>query len=82
MWKKIYDIIEQVLTLTQRVTRHDKQIDELSHQMRELTLFVHRNAGRQEAERETMRLWIENQILKIERKQLKARLGEETDDEQ
>lgn len=46
MWKKIYDIIEQVLTLTQRVTRHDKQIDELSHQMRELTLFVHRNAGR------------------------------------
>ena len=40
--------------------------------MRELSALVYRVAARQEAERENTRLWIENQVLRFEQKQLMA----------
>jgi cell division protein FtsL len=44
MWKKIYDLLEQLVTLAQRVSKHDKQIEELRQEVRELTGMVHRLA--------------------------------------
>lgn len=73
MWKKFYDLVERVLTLSTRVSRHESQIDQLQREMRELSALVYRVAARQEAERENTRLWIENQMLRFEQKQLMAR---------
>jgi regulator of replication initiation timing len=67
MWKKIYELLEQIVTLAQRVSRHDAQIEELRQEVRELTSMVHRLAvevnrlsDRQTSEREKMELWVEN----------------------
>ncbi len=75
MWKKIYELLEQLVTLAQRVSRHDKQIEELRQEVRELTGMVHRLAievnrlsDRQTSDREKMELWVENQMLKFERR--------------
>ncbi|MCP9496162.1 MAG: hypothetical protein MSG64_17065 [Pyrinomonadaceae bacterium MAG19_C2-C3] len=70
MWKKFYDLVERVLTLSTRVSRHESQIDELRREMRELSALVYGVVARQEAERENTRLWIENQLLRFEQKQL------------
>lgn len=75
MWKKIYELLEQLVTLAQRVSRHDKQIEELRQEVRELTGMIHRLAvevnrlaDRQTSEREKMELWVENQMLRFERR--------------
>lgn len=75
MWKKIYDLLEQLVTLAQRVSRHDKQIEELRQEVRELTGMIHRLAvevnrlaDRQTSDREKMELWVENQMLRFERR--------------
>jgi len=74
MWKKIYELLEQLATLAQRVSRHDKQAEELRQEVRELTGMVHRLvievnrlADRQTSDREKMELWVENQMLRFER---------------
>lgn len=77
MWKKLYELLERIVTLTQRVSRHDKQIEELRQEVRELAGMVHRLAmevnrlaDRQTMERKNTELWVENQILKFERRLL------------
>jgi cell division protein FtsL len=40
MWKKLYELLERVFTLTQRVTRHDAQIEDLRQEVRELSFIV------------------------------------------
>jgi len=87
MWKKIYDLLEQLVTLAQRVSRHDKQIEELRQEVRELTGMVHRlamevnrMADRQTSDREKLELWVENQILKFERRLSPARSSEDDSD--
>lgn len=66
MWKKVYELLEQLVTLAQRVSRHDKQIDELRQEVRELTGMIHRLAieanrlaDRQASDREKTELWVE-----------------------
>ena len=84
MWKKIYELLEQLVTLAQRVSRHDKQIEELRQEVRELTGMIHRLAvevnrlaDRQSSDREKMELWVENQLLRFERRLPPARSDEE-----
>lgn len=75
MWKKLYELLEQLVTLAQRVSRHDKQVEELRQEVRELTGMMHRLAievnrlaDRQTSDREKMELWVENQMLRFERR--------------
>ncbi|MGA9997023.1 MAG: hypothetical protein WBP93_16520 [Pyrinomonadaceae bacterium] len=75
MWKKLYELLEQLVTLAQRVSRHDKQVEELRQEVRELTGMLHRLAievnrlaDRQTSDREKMELWVENQMLRFERR--------------
>ena len=84
MWKKIYELLEQLVTLAQRVSRHDKQSEELRQEVRELTGMIHRLAvevnrlaDRQSSDREKMELWVENQLLRFERRLSPARSDEE-----
>ncbi len=83
MWKKIYELLEQLVTLAQRVSRQDKQIEELRQEVRELTGMLHRLAvevnrlaDRQASDREKVELWVENQMLKFERRLPPTRSGE------
>jgi regulator of replication initiation timing len=75
MWKKLYELLERLVTLSQRVLRQEMQIEELRQEVRELTGMVHRLAmevnrlaDRQTSEREKMQLWVENQLLRFERR--------------
>ncbi len=85
MWKKVYELLEQLVSLSQRVSRHDKQIEELRQEVRELTGMIHRLAievnrlaDRQTSDREKMELWVENQMLRFERRLPPARSNEES----
>ncbi|MBA2339705.1 MAG: hypothetical protein H0V88_04875 [Pyrinomonadaceae bacterium] len=84
MWKKLYELLERLVTLSQRVSRQEKQIEELRQEARELTGMVHRLAmevnrlaDRQTSEREKMQLWVENQMLRFERRLPPARSSED-----
>ena len=75
MLKKIYELLEQLVTLAQGVSRHDKQVEELRQEVRDLTAMIHRLAievnrlsDRQTSELEKMELWVENQMLRFERR--------------
>ena len=66
------------------MSRHDKQIEELRQEVRELTGMIHRLAvevnrlaDRQSSDREKMELWVENQLLRFERRLSPARSDEE-----
>lgn len=86
MWKKLYELLERIVTLSQRVSRQEKQNEELRQEVRELTGMVHRLAievnrlaDRQTSEREKTELWVENQMLKFERRMLPPRLDVKDD---
>jgi uncharacterized coiled-coil protein SlyX len=83
MWKKLYELPERLVTLSQRVSRQEKQIEELRQELRELTGMMHRMAmevnrlaDRQTSEREKMQLWVENQMLRFERRLPPSRPGD------
>lgn len=37
MWKKLYEVLSRLFTLTQKVERHDKEIVGLRQEIRDLT---------------------------------------------
>ena len=68
MWKKLYEFIIRVLTLAQTSARHDDQIEDLRQEMMHLASQVNRLSDRQKSDRELVKLWVENQLLKFERR--------------
>jgi hypothetical protein len=64
-----------VISLGQKVERHDKQIEEMRQELRDLTLLVHQvvmetrhRDEKQTLEREKLLLRLENQLLRFERR--------------
>jgi archaellum component FlaC len=85
MWEKIYDIFAKVLSLTIKTEQHDKEIEKLNAEVKELNalyrdliIAINRVADRQESEREKILALVENQLLKFERR---LPTGKETSDE-
>ncbi len=75
MWEKIYDIFAKVFSLTIKTEQHDKAIEKLNDDVKELnTLYrdliiaINRTADRQDSDRETILALVENQLLKFERR--------------
>ncbi len=75
MLEKIYDLLSKVFKLTTNVKLHDKQIEKLNEEVKELNslyrdliIAINRVADRQESEREKILAPVENQILKFERR--------------
>jgi hypothetical protein len=75
MWEKIYDIFAKVFSLTIKTEQHDKAIEKLNDDVKELhTLYrdliiaINRTADRQESDRENILTLVENQLLKFERR--------------
>lgn len=88
MWKKIYELLEQLVTLAQRVSQHDKRIEEVRQEVREmagmvldLAIKVNHLEDRQTSDCEKTALWVENQMLKFERRLLPARSSEDDSEE-
>ena len=75
MWEKIYDIFAKVFSLTIKTEQHDKAIEKLNDDVKELhklyrdlIIAINRVADRQESEREKILALVENQLLKFERR--------------
>ena len=75
MWEKIYELLSKVFKLTTTVELHDKQIEKLNDEIKELNqlyrdliIAINRVADRQESEREKILALVENQLLKFERR--------------
>lgn len=85
MWEKIYDLITKVFSLTIKTEQHDKAIEKLNEEVKELNslyrdliIAINRVADRQDSEREKILVLVENQLLKFERR---LPSGEEKKDE-
>lgn len=75
MFKRLLEMAKQLLTLTQETQHNKAEIKELRQELRSLTEVVqrlvyeiHRVGERDEHEREKMKLWLENQFLRFERR--------------
>ncbi len=75
MWDKIYDALASLFTVGVKVEKHEQEIKELRAENRELldsvrflAADIHRVSARQDLEREKIELYIENQMLKFERR--------------
>lgn len=75
MWEKIVDLLARVFKLTTKVEQHDKDIEKLNLEIRDLNqnyrdliIAINRVADRQESEREKILALVENQLLKFERR--------------
>jgi hypothetical protein len=84
MWKKLYEVLSRLLSLTKKVEAHDKEIAEIRQELRDLTAIVHRLAfevqrisERESHEREKIQLKLENQLLRFERRLPSAKPIEE-----
>ena len=43
MWKKFLELLSRVISLGHQVERHDKQIEEMRQELRDLTLLYERH---------------------------------------
>lgn len=75
MWKQIYEALKQLLLLTQQTEKNRGEIKELRQELQELASVVERLAyevrrtrDNEAHEREKMRLRLENDLLKFERR--------------
>jgi len=75
MLEKIYDLLSRVFKLMTNVELHDKQIEKLNEEVKELNrlyrdliIAINRVADRQESEREKILALVENELLKFERR--------------
>ncbi len=75
MWEKFYELLSRIFKLTTTVEWHDKQIEELNEEVKELNrlyrdliIAINRVGDRQESEREKILTLVENEMLKFERR--------------
>jgi hypothetical protein len=75
MWKELFSLFRQLLTLAQDTDRNKTENEKLREELDELTQFVHgmahelRRATEHEAhEREKLALRLENALLRFERR--------------
>ncbi len=75
MWERIYNALATLLTISIKVERHEKEVDRLNSDMREMAgtlreilVMVRNISTERESERREIALYIENQMLKFERR--------------
>lgn len=75
MWEKLYNALSTLVTIGVKVERHEKEIETLKAENRQLAAILHevlaelRNVSQhRESDRRTIELFIENQLLKFEKK--------------
>ncbi len=75
MWEKIYNALATLVKIGVKVEKHEKEIDALKKENRELAAIIYeilaelRNVSQQrDSDRREIALFIENQLLKFERR--------------
>ena len=75
MFKRLFEMAKQLLTLTQETQHNKTEIKELRQELRSLTEVVqrlvyeiHRVGELDGHERDKMKLWLENQLLRFEQR--------------
>ncbi|MDQ3747483.1 MAG: hypothetical protein M3367_00495 [Acidobacteriota bacterium] len=75
MWEKIYNALSTLITIGVEVEKHEKEIDLLRTEMRQVSAMLHevlaelRNVKQQrESDRREVNLFVENEMLKFERR--------------
>ena len=75
MWAKLLDLIAKVFTLTLNVERHEKQIDKLQAENKELKEIINENSAKinvlvyaVQAESDKTKMWVEKELMKFERR--------------
>jgi len=84
MWKRFFEVMRQVILLTDKTERNANDIAKLQESMKDLTLALEQLRyelysvrDKNEHERSMIQLRLENQLLKFERR---LKPGEESDD--
>jgi anaerobic ribonucleoside-triphosphate reductase len=75
MWEKLYNALSALIAISVKVDKQEKEIESLKAETRELAGILHevlaelRNVSQQrDADRREIALFIENQLLKFERR--------------
>ena len=75
MWERIYNALATLLTISIKVERHEKEVDRLNSDLREMAgtlreilVMVRNISTERDQERREIALYIENQMLKFERR--------------
>ena len=75
MWKELFKLAKQLITIAQdtdrnktRIQELQKQIEELTRQVQWITFELRRSAEYEANEREKMALRLENALLRFERR--------------
>jgi hypothetical protein len=83
MWKELFNLFRQLLTLAQDVDRNKAENERLREELHELTRVVHgmahdlrRLAESEENQREKLLLRLENELLRFERRLPEKRKGQ------
>jgi hypothetical protein len=75
MWEKFWNVVAQVISLTEKTDRNTQDIKDLQREVRQLAMVVQqlandigRNAEREKYEREKIILTLKNELLMFEKR--------------
>ncbi|MCY7346405.1 MAG: DUF948 domain-containing protein [Pyrinomonadaceae bacterium] len=75
MWEKLFDLMAKVFTLTANVDRHEKEIERLRRENKELLEVVNQQSAKidvlvyaVQSESDKTKMWVEKEMLKFERR--------------
>ena len=75
MWEKLFDLMANVFTLTANVDRHEKEIENLKRDNKELLKIVNQQSAKIDVlvyavqnESDKTRMWVEKEMAKFERR--------------
>jgi hypothetical protein len=82
MWKRLYELVTRVITVSRTLAEHEKEIEGLQRELREAVSRLHivvielnRLSDQQAFDRQNLKLWVENQFLQFEKRRPPALPG-------
>ncbi len=75
MWEKLFDLMAKVFTLTANVERHEKEIETLKRDNKELMEIINQHSAKidvlvyaVQSESDKTKIWVEKELAKFERR--------------
>jgi uncharacterized protein YoxC len=75
MWEKLFDLMAKVFTLTANVDRHEKELETLRRENKELLEVVNQQSAKidvlvyaVQSESDKTKMWVEKELAKFERR--------------
>ncbi|MBA2494756.1 MAG: hypothetical protein H0V31_08700 [Acidobacteria bacterium] len=74
MWEKLFDLMAKVFTLTANVDRHEKEIEILRRENKDLLEIIRQHSAKidvlvyaVQSESDKTKMWVEKELAKFER---------------